>query len=120
MEPTKFSLVLERKTQSSVWKQSEGIALITRSVADIHNDMHNRNERWIRGGDNDIYKAHASLSPDELRMYLFIEIDAQLKTDAFYAALYTILDTKVFGSRMSRNLHISTIHDEVAALLAAE
>lgn len=120
METVKFSLVLERETHTSVWKQSEGIALLTRSVADIHNDMHNRNERWISGGNNDLYKAHASLSPDGLSAYLYIEIDAKLKTDAFYAALYMILDTKMFGSYASRKLHISTIHDEVATLLAAE
>ena len=120
METIKFSLALERDTQSSVWKQSEGIALITRSVADIHNDMHNRNERWIRGGDNDLYKAHASLSPSGLRMYLYIEVAAQLKTDVFNAALYLILDTKMFGSYVSSKLKPSIISDEVATLLAAE
>jgi hypothetical protein len=31
-----------------------------------------------------------------------------------------ILDTKVFGSHVSRKVYISTIHDEVATLLAAE
>ena len=120
METVRFELALERETQTSVWKQSKGIALVTRSVSDIHNDYYGRNERWIRRGNNDLYKAHASLSPDGLSMCLYIEIDAQLKTDAFYAALFLIIDTKVFGSRMSRKLHISTIHDEVATLLAAE
>lgn len=120
MKPIKLELPLERDTPTSVWEQSEALALVTRPVADIHNDYHNQTDRWIRGGNNDLYKAHASLSPDRLNMYLFIEINAQLKTDAFYAALYLILDTKMFGSRTSRKLHISTIHDEVAILLAAE
>ena len=116
METVKFSLVLERESRTSVWKQSEDIALITRSVSDIHDDMHNRNERWISGGNNDIYKAHASLSPDGLRMYLYIEVADQLKT----GALILILNTMIFGSYMSRKLRPSSILDEVATLLAAE
>jgi hypothetical protein len=53
-------------------------------------------------------------------MYLYIEIDAQLKTDAFHAALYMILGTKIFGSYVSKDLRPSSIADEVAALLVAE
>ena len=120
METVKFSLSLERKTENSVWKQSEGIALITRSVADIHNDSHNQTERWINKGNNDLYKAHASLSPDRLEMYLYIEVDAMLKTDAFSYALYLILDTKMFGSYVSKKLQPASISDEVETLLAAE
>lgn len=120
METVRFELALERETQTSVWKQWESIQPITRSVTNIHNDLHNRNERWIRGGNNDLYKVHASLSPDRLSMYLFIEIDAQLKTDAFHDALYMILGSKMFGSYVSRNLRPSSISDEIASLLAAK
>jgi len=120
MEAVKFSLVLERETLSSVWKRSKGINLIDRPITDIHNDYHNKGERWIHGGNNDLYKAHASLSPDGLSMYLYIGIDAQLKADAFNAALYLILNTKMFGSYVSRKLWPSCVSDEVATRLAAE
>ena len=120
METARFELALERETQTSVWKQWDWIRLITRSVANIHNDLHSRNERWISGGNNDLYKAHASLSPDRFSMYLYIEVDAQLKTDAFNAALYMILGTKMFGSYVSKDLRPSSIADEVATLLADE
>ena len=120
METVRFSLVLERETRTSVWKQSEAIRLLDRSIADIHNDYHDKGERWISGGNNDLYKAHASLSPDRLSMYLYIGIDAQLKADAFNAALYLILNTKMFGSYVSRKLWPSCVSDEVATRLAAE
>lgn len=120
METIKFELPLERETPTSVWKQSEALALVTRSVTDIHNDYHNHSNRWIRRGNNDLYKAHASLSPDRLNMYLFIEVNAQLRTDAFNAALILILNTKVFGSYMSSKLRPSSVSTEVAILLAAE
>ena len=120
METVKFSIAFERETKSSVWKQSEGIALITRPVTDIHNDYHNQAERWISGGNNDLYKAHASLSPDRLGMYLYVEVDAKMKTDAFNSALYLIMDTKMFGSYVSKKLQPANISDEVATLLAAK
>lgn len=120
MGTIKFTLALDRETQTSVWKQAQGINLISRSITDIHNDYHDKDEKWISSGNNDLYKAHASLSPDRLSMYLYIGIDAQLKTDAFNAALSLILDTKMFGSYASKKLLRSSIMDEIATLLAAE
>lgn len=120
MGTIKFTLALERETQTSVWKQAKGIDLISRSITDIHNDYHDRGEKWIHGGNNDLYKAHASLSPDRLSIYLYIGIDAQLKTDAFNAALSLMLNTKMFGSYVSKKLRPSCVSDELATLLAAE
>lgn len=120
METVRFELAFERNPKTSVWKQSEGIALITRSVSDIHNDYHDQGERWIRRGNNDLYKAHASLSPDGLGMYLFVEVAAQPGTDAFNAALILILNTKMFGSYVSYKLKPSSVSAEVATLIATK
>ena len=117
METVKFSIALERETKTSVWKQSEGIALLTRSVTDIHNDYHNQTERWISGGNNDLYKAHASLSPDRLSMYLYIEIDAAYRSDGFWAALTMILDTRAFGSYISKKVAAYIIANELSSLI---
>lgn len=102
METVKFSMTFNRKTPTSVWQQYGSPWRISRSVTDIHKDNSGDYEKWIHGGNNDLYKAHASLSPDGLEMSLYIEIDAPLNSSAYRAAVTMILDTKIYGSYISK------------------
>ena len=115
METVKFSMTFNRKTLTSVWQQYGRPWRISRSVTDIHKDNKGTGEKWIHGGNNDLYKAHASLSPNELEMYLYIEIDAKPYSSGHYAAIRMILDTTVFGSRMSQKLKAADIVYELSA-----
>ena len=114
METVKFSMTFNRKTLTSVWQQYGSPWHISRSVTDIHKDNKGDGEKWIHGGNNDLYKAHASLSPDGLEMYLYVEIDAEPYSSGQFAAIRMILDTVVFGSSMSQRLKVADIVYELS------